>query len=189
MALILVTGPVRSGKTRTAMLVAKTTGRDVTYVATARPGVDDPEWAARLARHRVERPSEWKTIETASARLELATVIDDAGPTDTLVVDSMGTWLANHIPAVDSEPDRVKLCTVLYDQCAQVCKSLQRTRACVIAVSEETGWGIVPEHLSGRVFRDVLGFLNQNLMEMAWVAYLMVCGYPIDVKALPRRAP
>ena len=62
---VLVTGGVRSGKSRYAerLLVDES---QVTYLA---PGpapdpVADPEWAARVAQHQDRRPLHWTTVET-----------------------------------------------------------------------------------------------------------------------------
>ena len=56
----LVTGPVRSGKSRHAEnLVAL--HRDVLYVATGpRASDDDPAWAERVRAHQERRPSTWR---------------------------------------------------------------------------------------------------------------------------------
>ena len=61
----LVLGAARSGKTRFALNVAKALARehesDVIYVATAE--ANDGEMRERIARHRAERPTNWRTLE------------------------------------------------------------------------------------------------------------------------------
>ena len=62
---VLVTGGVRSGKSRHAE--ALLAGRDrVTYIAAGPTAADDPDpdWALRLAAHRDRRPASWTTLET-----------------------------------------------------------------------------------------------------------------------------
>jgi adenosylcobinamide kinase/adenosylcobinamide-phosphate guanylyltransferase len=61
----LVLGAARSGKTRFALNMAKSLahahGSDVIYVATAE--ARDVEMSDRIARHRAERPADWRTLE------------------------------------------------------------------------------------------------------------------------------
>jgi adenosylcobinamide kinase/adenosylcobinamide-phosphate guanylyltransferase len=54
----------------------------------------------------------------------------------------------------------------------------------IVVVGEETGWGIVPEHRSGRIFRDVLGRLQQEVAAHAERAYLTIDGIAIDLRAI-----
>jgi adenosylcobinamide kinase/adenosylcobinamide-phosphate guanylyltransferase len=56
----------------------------------------------------------------------------------------------------------------------------------IVMVGEETGWGIVPEHVSGRIFRDVLGRLQQEIAAHAARVYLIVSGIAIDLRAAGR---
>src|SRR5262245_47451014 len=86
-ARILVTGGVRSGKSRHAEQLLKDAA-GVTYVAPGRPADgSDPDWDARVARHRARRPAHWHTAETSD--LEGA-IRHAAGP---VLIDCLGTWL------------------------------------------------------------------------------------------------
>ena len=58
------------------------------------------------------------------------------------------------------------------------------SRAHVIVVTEEVGWDIVPVAASARLFRDVLGRMKQWLAGEARDAYLVVCGFALDLHAL-----
>ena len=46
----------------------------------------------------------------------------------------------------------------------------------LVGVSNETGFGIVPETGSGRRFRDELGWLNQRLAAVSDEVVLVVAG-------------
>src|SRR4051795_3297917 len=61
MAMTLLLGGAASGKSRTAAALAAGTGLDVTVIATGE-ALDD-EMAARIDRHRRERPDDWTVIE------------------------------------------------------------------------------------------------------------------------------
>ncbi|MBV8490472.1 MAG: bifunctional adenosylcobinamide kinase/adenosylcobinamide-phosphate guanylyltransferase, partial [Candidatus Eremiobacteraeota bacterium] len=98
MAVIFVTGPVRSGKSAFAVDLARRCGREVTYVATAEAAIEDAEWRVRLTRHLRDRPAEWKTIETAMMPHESQLALfRDAPETSCLLVDALGTWMASRI--------------------------------------------------------------------------------------------
>jgi adenosylcobinamide kinase/adenosylcobinamide-phosphate guanylyltransferase len=65
------------------------------------------------------------------------------------------------------------------DQFLEKAGRLPRT---FILVSNEVGWGIVPEHYLGRLFRDVAGKVNQRVADRAEEVYLVVAGIPLKIK-------
>ena len=183
MALTFVTGPVRSGKTHFAMQLARASGKNVIYVATAPAYPQDSEWTQRLRRHREERPPNWSTIETAvEPRTELPAVCAARGTADLLLVDSLGTWVADELSRLDG--NRV------VERGRETLRALRNAACSAVVVSEETGWGIVPQYPAGRIFRDVLGVLAAEFAHAAGAAYLVVAGYAIDLKqGVPISAP
>ena len=183
-SLIFVTGPVRSGKSRFAERLASDAGGDVIYVATARADAHDPEWAARIAQHVARRPRNWRVIETAaSPAVDVAELFAAATATQTFLVDSLGTWLADRMSTRfenggESEAtDEIALDAEIGD----VVEAALATTARAIVVGEEVGWGLVPPYRSGRVFRDVLGRAQQRLATHAESAYLVVAGRALDL--------
>ena len=87
---VLALGGIRSGKSQwaeAAITDAAGPGGPVRYVATGATSTD-PEWSARVAVHRLRRPSQWSTVESA----DVATQLRSDGETATLV-DDMGGWL------------------------------------------------------------------------------------------------
>lgn len=63
MAVVLLTGGVRSGKSAMAQRLLED-GGEVLYIATAR--CLDGEMERRIALHRASRPSGWKTVEASA---------------------------------------------------------------------------------------------------------------------------
>ena len=51
-----------------------------------------------------------------------------------------------------------------------------------VVVTDEVGWGIVPEHAVARRFRDLLGWTNQKVARVADEVLLMAAGYPLRIK-------
>jgi adenosylcobinamide kinase / adenosylcobinamide-phosphate guanylyltransferase len=173
--LTLILGGARSGKSRLAQRLAANTGR-VAYIATARAG-DDPEMAARIERHRAERPSSWQTIEEP---LALAAAVERAAhEAGAILVDCLTIWLSNLFwEHRDGTTRQV-------EDAARA--ELERTAACarrcrVILVSNELGSGTVPESGVTRAFRDTQGLLNQWAAEAADEVILTVAGLPLYLK-------
>jgi adenosylcobinamide kinase/adenosylcobinamide-phosphate guanylyltransferase len=52
----------------------------------------------------------------------------------------------------------------------------------VALVTNEVGWGVVPDHPLGRRFRDLAGSVNQRLAQVSDEVVLMVAGLPMRVK-------
>ena len=88
---IFVLGGARSGKSGFAERLAVECGEPVLYVATAT--ASDAEMAERIARHRAQRPSTWRTLE---APTEVARrVTSEAGVAATVLVEDLTLLLSN----------------------------------------------------------------------------------------------
>ena len=64
----------------------------------------------------------------------------------------------------------------------ELIRGIQETACNVVLITNELGSGVVPEHLLGRVFRDMAGRANQMLAQAMPQVCLMVCGLPLMVK-------
>ncbi len=169
---VLVTGGVRSGKSFHAesLLVAEP---QVSYVAPGRL-VDpelDPEWAARVATHRARRPGHWTTIETHDLA-EAITAAEGA-----VLVDCLGTWVTAVIDELDGwDAVQDEWQPVLMQRLEAACEAIAAHPGTVVLVTNEVGLGVVPEHRSGRVFRDLLGITNQRVAAECEDVLLVVAG-------------
>ena len=179
---ILVTGGVRSGKSRHAesLLLPPhlSDSAPVTYIA-AGPQRDDADWAARVAAHRERRPGTWSTVEStdAAAALRRAT-----GP---VLLDCLGTWLTAQLDEIDAWEAPESAWGSLLEERIDRLESAWAATDHVIAVTNEVGWGVVPAHRSGRVFADRLGLLNQRLAASADRVDLVVAGQVLTIKGEP----
>jgi adenosylcobinamide kinase/adenosylcobinamide-phosphate guanylyltransferase len=61
------------------------------------------------------------------------------------------------------------------------------SRAEVFVIAEEAGWDVVPVMPSGRLFRDVLGRMKQQLAARARSVYLVASGFALDLRSLGTR--
>lgn len=171
MARVLVTGGVRSGKSSWAeRLLADAAG--VTYVTPGYPADadDDPEWAARVAAHRLARPSDWVTLETVDVAAALRA---HRGP---VLVDCLGTWLTRQVDAVGWDSPRGEVAAALDAATRELADAVSGHPGPLVLVSNEVGWGVVPEHPSGRLFADLLGRTNQAVGGVVDDVVLMVAG-------------
>jgi adenosylcobinamide kinase/adenosylcobinamide-phosphate guanylyltransferase len=160
---------------------------DVVYVATGRVDPADAEWMARLAHHAAQRPAAWRVVETSRADgPTLEAVVRGAEPGATLLVDSLGTWLAELMSRrFASFGERgASDADALEAELGASVDALLASTAYAIVVGEECGWGLVPDYPSGRAFRDVLGRAQQRLAAGAAAAYLVVSGFAIDVRSV-----
>jgi adenosylcobinamide kinase/adenosylcobinamide-phosphate guanylyltransferase len=177
--LAVLTGPVRSGKSRLALELARSTGVPV-LVAVA-GAADDPEMIRRIARHRADRPSDVRVLEIADARNWRTDVTAGA----CLVVDCLGTLVARLMDSalgpMDDLVDEADE-AALQRAVDEVVDWLVSREGHTVVVTNEVGWGIVPAHPSGRLFRDVVGRANARLVANADGAWLVVAGQAIDLK-------
>jgi adenosylcobinamide kinase / adenosylcobinamide-phosphate guanylyltransferase len=169
---ILITGGVRSGKSRYAETLLADLA-EVTYVASG-PVPDpaaDAEWAARIADHRVRRPAHWSTVETtdvvgALGSVSGAILIDCLGTWLTAVIDRLGTW---DEPLPNWQDD-------FHDQVDKLVTAWRARRGLAVAVTNEVGWGLVSQYRSGRVFTELLGQVNQEVAAASDEVIMIVAG-------------
>lgn len=172
----LVTGGVRSGKSAHAeRLLAGAPA--VRYVAAGpTPSAeDDPDWTARVAAHRARRPAHWETAETTDLPAALAAA---AGA---VLVDCVGTWLTARLDEDGWERGSEEQRALLDGWLNPVVAALPGVPGDVVLVTNEVGLGVVPEHRSGRVFRDLLGTANQRLGAACDHVHLVVAGRVLEL--------
>jgi adenosylcobinamide kinase/adenosylcobinamide-phosphate guanylyltransferase len=162
-AVVLIGGGSRSGKSRFALERARREGSKLVFIATAEAG--DEEMRERIAHHRAERGDEFRTVESP---VDVAAAIRSSEG-DAIVVDCLTLWVANTLANQRAGFDDLK-------------EAAQSSRACVIFVTNEVGCGIVPDNALAREFRDRAGILNQRMAEAADEVYWMVFGQPLRVK-------
>lgn len=173
----LIIGGARSGKSSLALERASESGRAVTFIATAQPS--DAEMQARIARHRAERPTEWRTIEEP---MHLAEVLGAAAdPKEFIIIDCLTLWLSNVL--FRAEGERFELDEVRWlAQRQAFIEQLQNLKCDAVLVSNELGLGIVPESAAVRRFRDEQGRLNQELARVCDRVTFVAAGLPLSLK-------
>ena len=126
--------------------------------------------AARIAQHQLERGEGW---DTGEAPLALAEAIAEAqGSHGVILADCLTLWLSNRLLRSSGNND-------LKNKCLEVVEALKNAVTPTILVSNEVGWGIVPENPLAREFRDWAGWFHQQLAAAADLVVLMVAGLPL----------
>ena len=168
----LIMGGAKSGKSRHGLNMAQHFPPPRLFVATGQP--QDAEMAARIARHRRERGPEWDTREEP---LSLPAVLEEAQRRyGVILVDCLTLWLSNLML-------REGQTEAAMDQAIQeLLAAFEKTATPVILISNEVGWGIVPENALARTFRDRAGRLHQQLAAAADLVALVVAGLPLVIK-------
>lgn len=171
MTTTIVLGGARSGKTAYAQARAEDAagaeGRPI-MIVTAQ--AFDDEMRDRIARHQSDRDSRWITVE---APLDLVGAVSALGAGDIAVVDCLTMWLSNQMAAS----------AAIEAEITALVQTVAATKAMLLLVSNEVGWGIVPDNAMARQFRDHAGRLHQRLATAADEALLVVAGLPVTLKA------
>lgn len=164
--LVLITGGARSGKSRIAEERTLRFGNPAVYLATAE--AHDDEMAARIAAHQARRGTEWRTV-AAPHDLSAALAATEGVPR---LIDCLTLWLTNRMLAgadLAAETDGL-------------ISALAGAGSPVVLVTNEVGWGIVPDNALARRFRDAAGILNQRVAAIADEVWLAACGLPLALK-------
>jgi adenosylcobinamide kinase/adenosylcobinamide-phosphate guanylyltransferase len=167
--LILVTGGIKSGKSRRALEIAKSEMTfPVSFIATAE--AIDEEMRCRIERHRQERKdfAGLKDFLTIEEPLELDKAI--AAACSRALVDCIPMWV-NNLMHYQREKD--------FDRILET--FLQTVNDCIV-VTNETGMGNIPFDEYTRRYNLLLAEANRRIAAVADRLELMVCGIPVRVK-------
>ena len=167
MAVILITGGARSGKSKRAESRTRGFAGRPIYIATAE--ALDEEMAERITNHRARRGTDWIEREVP-LDLVPALVASDGG--GARLVDCLTLWLSNLMHAKRDWSREV----------TELANTLPRLKSPVIFVTNEVGLGIVPENALARAFRDEQGRLNQRMAALAGHVVFMAAGLPMVLK-------
>ena len=166
----LVLGGARSGKTAWAQRRAEGWGADggrLVMIVSAQ--AHDAEMAERIARHRADRSGAWTTVE---APVDLVTSLASLGHEDIAVVDCLTLWLSNLMHAGRDVPAEF----------ARLTAAITAAPSSVVLVTNEVGFGIVPDSVLARSYRDHLGTLSQQVAAVCDRVVLVCAGLPLTLK-------
>jgi adenosylcobinamide kinase/adenosylcobinamide-phosphate guanylyltransferase len=165
--LILITGGMKSGKSTFALNMAlKYTKR--AFLATGVPF--DEEMRLRIEKHKAERKELFDTFEEPVNVTEVLKNIDNNY--DVILFECLTTYLGNlYYYQLDVQERIDRLVDVLSNMSTDV-----------IVVTNEVGWGIIPENPIARQYAEMLGKTNTRLAKLAKEVYLVVSGIGVRIK-------
>lgn len=167
----LIIGGGRSGKSSYAQDYALNVSEGTSsraYIATAEP--IDREMKERIAIHQKDRGDRFITMEEP---LHLAQAIHELPPSvEVCVIDCLTVWLGNLLyHKRDTSQEIQSLITVLKNPPCDI-----------LLVTNETGLGIIPSDPESRAFRDIAGWMNQDIAAISKNVILLVAGIPLALK-------
>lgn len=166
---ILVTGGIKSGKSRIALkLASDIESGEKFFIATAR--AIDPEMQEKIAKHKGERGNDFRTQEEP---IHLGAALRRIDPS-TAVVDCLTLWVSNLLFEL-SEEEKLSAIEDFF-------AALREASGSIIIVTNEVGWGIIPSDEVSRQYQNELGTLNQQVAQVCDEVYVMFSGIRMRIK-------
>lgn len=183
--IILVTGGARSGKSLYAEELCKKSKTSVAYIATAE--IRDMEMKDRVKKHREQRPSNWTTYECWT---KISSSLPDIVSKDkTILLDCLTMLVSNLMfiqPYIDYETADMDEVNRREEEIGREIDSIlsivASSGSTLIIVSNELGMGIVPQNRLSRLYRDIIGRMNQRISARADEVYFLVSGIAMRIK-------
>lgn len=165
--MILITGGVKSGKSTFALRKALEYEKRA-FVATGVPF--DDEMKVRIQRHKEERGELFDTFEEPVNVADILKEID--GRYSVILFECLTTYLGNlFYYGIDVQKELEKLINVLISMKSEV-----------IVVTNEVGWGIIPDNELSRKYAEILGRTNTTLASIAKEVYSVIAGIEVRIK-------
>ena len=171
MAMTLLVGGARSGKSSLAVRMAEGQSSPVVFIATGQPS--DAEMAERIARHQAERPSHWRTIEVPRDVMGALAGVD---PAHFVILDCLTLWTANLLEEEDA---------AILASARDLAEELAGREGASAVVSNEVGSGIVPALPVSRRYRDLLGMVNNIFRRASDRSFLCAAGGVVPIQDAP----
>jgi len=174
----LILGGARSGKSSYAQNLAEATGQPVTFIATAQ-ALDD-EMSARIEKHRAERPASWETLEIP---FDIASQLHQV-KSKMVILDCVTLLISNLLMQFVKNDlvEEAPFMAALQKEMDELTSTLRVREQDWLIISNEVGLGLVPPYQMGRVYRDAIGWANQQLAREADKVIFMVAGIPTVIK-------
>lgn len=177
----LITGGSRSGKSTFGESLLKDRA-DVLYIATAI--VTDEEMKNRIEKHKERRNPKWETFE-GYRNLDEALI---KHKNKNVMLECVGVMTTNLMFDWTHDFDNItqeeiaKLTQHIKSEFQKFIIKARDEDRNVVIITNEVGWSLIPEYKLGRIFSDILGFVNQYIASLSDEVYLVACGLPLKLK-------
>ena len=169
-----IIGGARSGKSYWGQLLSENLPGQKIFLATAQAW--DDEMRERIRRHQEVRGASWQTVEEPLQISEKLTELDHPG--NVILLDCLTLWLSNLMTVAELPEKEIE------EQCRSLARLLPNLQSTIILVSNEVGWGIVPDNYLSRLFRDLAGQLNRWTAASCSTVIMVTAGLPLALKGI-----
>ena len=166
--IILVCGPVKSGKSRFAESLLHNK-KNVIYIATNNISDNSKQWRERILNHQERRPKHWQLIESP----KLSYIFKNIKLESNIIIDSIGGIVLHHL-----DQDDISWQSTMTD----ILNIFKTFKGLIILVGEEVGWGVSPPTSVGNLFRDRLGQFTENINNISTDSWLALHGRAINIR-------
>ncbi len=170
---ILVTGPVKSGKSLWAEQISSKSEK-VSYIATNNLFTNSPQWAERIKKHKNRRPKSWNLFESP----DIVSILNNHDNSTTILIDSLGGLVSHYLKLNNSQWNKISY---------SILDSIINYKGRIVIVSEEVGWSVSPPTAIGNLFRDRLGELVDNVDKISSDSWLVIHGRAINITSIGLR--
>lgn len=181
--IVLVSGATRSGKSSFAEKQAQNIDKPVAYLATAE--ALDEEMKNRIRHHQNSRNPDWTTFEEPYAIEKVIKDNHQAYPV--WVLDCITLYVSNHLFSQLGKVEGDNLVAdnindYILQKIDNLICILREANIDIFLVTNEIGWGLVPPDPISRLYRDIVGRVNQKLAEAADEVFVVMLGIPVKIK-------
>lgn len=183
--IVLVSGGARSGKSSFAERRARELNQKTVYIATSIPFDDGMK--DRVKKHRQSRPESWTTIEQYRGFESLGDR-EDFLSAGLVLLDCLTLMVSNIMLESGLDFDRCdhseidSLEAEIFRELSDLLELLKHHKKTAILVTNEVGFGIVPDNRLASIFRDIAGRANQRIASQADEVYMVFMGIENRIK-------
>lgn len=167
-----ILGGARSGKSsyaeKKSTELATQNSLPLVYLATASAG--DDEMGERIKRHQQDRHAGWSLVEE---QVDLANALNAIKPRSVVLLDCLTLWLSNCLHQSDTRWQQQK---------QRFIEVIKDNHHCLVMVSNEVGHGIIPMGKLTRQYVDEIGWLHQEIAQLAHEVTMVIAGLPQKLK-------
>lgn len=179
--LVLVIGGSRSGKSEFAEKYVLHSAVKCAYIATAE--ILDTEMENRVKRHQERRVNtRWTTFE---APYDAEKVMLEAGEkTDAILFDCLTVYISNLLYGENIIGSFDEKAIFVKNKINDLINAAKKINKPVVFVTNDVGSGIVPDNAMAREYRDIAGWVNQQIGNASDNVFYVIAGQAVDIKKM-----
>jgi adenosylcobinamide kinase / adenosylcobinamide-phosphate guanylyltransferase len=149
----------------------------------------DEEMAMRISIHKSKRPKNWGLLEAyrdfdfSNITLEDTLLLECITLMVTnILYDEVNDWSSFDQLNSENVKTASRVEEIVLNEVKELIGKLRARKGFAIIVTNEIGLGLVPENFINRIFRDILGRVNQYLAKEADEVHFCISGIDLKIK-------